>query len=77
MTTPPDPFTDLRYRIICHELDGEHDTVILDVTTRGYIIATGTIDPNGTLHGRGSQAGPIALRRRLAALIADDEQLAG
>jgi Transposase IS66 family len=31
---------------------------------------------NGTMHGHGTHAGPLALRRRLARLIADDEQLA-
>lgn len=29
------------------------------------------------MHGEGTHAGPLALRRRLARLIADDEQLAG
>jgi len=66
-----------RYRIVCYELDGEHETVILDSTARGFIAATGTIDHTGTMHGRATQAGPLHLRRRLAALIADDEQLAG
>jgi hypothetical protein len=67
--------TELRYRIVCYELDGENQTVILDTTARGFIAVTGTIDENGTMHGRGTQAGPIALRRRLAALITDDEHL--
>jgi hypothetical protein len=73
----PDPFSELRYRIVCYELDAETKIEILDTTARGYIIIAGTIDPNGTVHARGSQAGPITLRRRLAALIADDEQLTG
>jgi hypothetical protein len=29
------------------------------------------------MHGEGTHAGPLALRRRLARLIADDELLAG
>jgi len=71
-TAPPG----LRYRIVCYEIDGDQETVILDTTARGFIAVTGTIDEHGTMHGRGTQAGPLHLRRRLAALIADDEQLA-
>ncbi len=66
-----------RYRIVCYELDGEHETVILDTTARAFIAATGTIDHTGTMHGRATQAGPLHMRQRLAALIADDDQLAG
>ena len=29
------------------------------------------------MHGKGTHAGPLTLRRRLARLITDDEQLAG
>lgn len=29
------------------------------------------------MHGEGTHAGPLTLRRRLASLIADDDQLAG
>jgi hypothetical protein len=72
---PSDPLAQLHYRIVCYELDGDQETVILDTTARGYIIITGTIDENGTMHGRGTQAGPITLRRRLARVIADDDQL--
>lgn len=70
------PPRELRYRVVCHELDGETETEILNITAPGYIIIAGHTDPNDTMHARGSQAGPITLRRRLAALIADDEQLA-
>jgi hypothetical protein len=75
-TIPPDPFSDLRYRIVCYEIDGTEETMILDTTARGYIIATGTINENGTMQGHANQAGPLHLRRRLAAVIADDDQLA-
>lgn len=71
---PPDPL----YRIVCHELNGEdEDEIILDVTAPCYIIIAGAVDTNGIMNARASQAGPITLRRQLAALIADDELLAG
>jgi hypothetical protein len=72
-----DPFPETRYRIVCYELEGDQQTVILDATARGFIIVTGTIAGDGTMHGEGTHAGPLPLRRRLARLIADDEQLAG
>jgi hypothetical protein len=50
--------------------------VIFDETARGFIALTGTITQDGTMHGAGTHAGPLALRQRLARLIADDEQLA-
>jgi hypothetical protein len=71
----PEP-TELRYRIVCSELDGEHETVILDTTARAFIAVTGTLDENGTMHGAGTHAGPLPLRKRIARMIADDEQLA-
>lgn len=70
MPEPSPP--ELRYRIVCYELDGDKQTVILDA-----IAVTGTIAEDGTMHGQGTHAGPLTLRRRLARLIADDEQLAG
>jgi hypothetical protein len=73
MPQPPE----LRYRIVCYELDGEDETVILDTTARAFIAVTGTLDENGTMHGSGTHAGPLPLLRRIAKLIADDEQLAG
>ena len=73
----PTPMPELRYRIVCYELEGDTQTVIIDATARGFIAVTGTIDEHGTMHGEGTHAGPLALRRRLARLIADDEQLAG
>jgi len=71
-----DPFPETRYRIVCYELEADQQTVIFDATARGFIAVTGTITENGTMHGEGTHAGPIALRRRLARLIADDEELA-
>lgn len=71
-----DPFPQTRYRIVCYELENDQQTVIFDDTARGFIAITGTIDNNGTMHGNGTHAGPITLRRRLARLIADDEELA-
>lgn len=68
--------TELRYRIVCYELDGENEIVILDTTARAFIAVTGTLDENGTMHGKGTHAGPLPLLERIARLIADDEQLA-
>jgi hypothetical protein len=73
----PRPLGEIRYRIVCYELEAGQQTVILDTTARGFIAVTGTIDQDGTMHGEGTHAGPLALGRRLARLIADDEQLAG
>jgi hypothetical protein len=50
--------------------------VILDTTTRAFIAVTGTLDERGTMHGKGTHAGPLPLLKRIARLIADDEQLA-
>jgi hypothetical protein len=73
----PRPLAETRYRIVCYEIEGDQQTVILDATARGFIALTGTIAEDGTMRGEGTHAGPLALRRRLARLIADDEQLAG
>ncbi|MGH3546040.1 MAG: hypothetical protein ACRDPW_08975 [Mycobacteriales bacterium] len=66
---------ELRYRIVCYELQGDQQTVILDATARAFILVTGTIIEDGTMRGEGTHAGPLQLRRRLARLIAEDEQL--
>jgi hypothetical protein len=71
------PLPELRYRIVCYELQDDQQTVILDATAQGFIAVTGTIQDNGTMRGEGTHAGPLPLQRRLARLIADDEQLAG
>ena len=70
------PAHEIRYRIVCYELEDGRQTVILDTTARGFIAVPGTIADDGPMHGEGTHAGPPALRRRLARLIADDEQLA-
>ena len=78
MPEPPQrPPHEITYRIVCYELEADQQTVILDATARGFIAVTGTITEDGTMHGQGTHAGPLPLRRRLARLIADDEQLAG
>ena len=77
MPEPPRrPLDEISYRIVCYELEGDQQSLILDATARGFIAVTGTIAEDGTMHGQGTHAGPLALRRRLARLIADDEQLA-
>ena len=63
-------------RIVCFELDGENQTVILDITARAFIAVTGTLDENDAMHSLGTHAGPLPLLKRIAKLIADDEQLA-
>jgi hypothetical protein len=73
----PRPLPEIRYRIVCYELEGDQQTAILDATARAFIAVTATIDNDGTMRGAGTHAGPLALRRRLARLIADDEQLTG
>ncbi len=64
------------YRIVCYELEAGQQTVILDTTARAFIAVTGTLDENGAMHGNGTHAGPLPLLKRIARLIADDEQLA-
>ena len=66
---------ELRYRIVCYELHDDQQTAILDATARAFILVTGTITEDGTMRGEGTHAGPLGLRRRLARLIAEDEQL--
>lgn len=65
-----------RYRIVCYELEGDTETVILDTTADAVIAVGGTLDENGTMRGQGTNAGPLPLLKRIARLIADDEQLA-
>ncbi len=71
-TKPPE----LRYLIVCYELDGDDETVILDSTARAFIAVAGTLDQDGAMHGAGTHAGQRSLRKRIARMIADDEQLA-
>ena len=63
------------YRIVCYEIENGEQTMIFDATARGFIAVTGTIAEDGTMHGQATHAGPLPLRRRLARLIAEDEQL--
>lgn len=72
----PRALPEIRYRIVCYEIEGDQQTKILDATARGFIALTATIADDGTMHGKGTHAGPLTLQRRLARLIADDEQLA-
>ncbi len=67
---------ELSYRIVCYELEAGKQTVILDTTARAFIAVTGTLDEDGTMHGKGTHAGPLPMLKRVARLIADDEQLA-
>jgi len=67
---------ELSYRIVCYELDDDTETVILDTTARAFIAVTGTLDEHGAMHGKGTHAGPLPLLKRIARLIAEDEQLA-
>lgn len=75
----PDPAQPpaLCYRIVCYELDGEKETVILDSTARAFIAVSGTLEDDGTMRGAGTHAGPMPLLKRIASLIADDQQLSG
>ncbi|MGO9971569.1 MAG: hypothetical protein ACLP01_01815 [Solirubrobacteraceae bacterium] len=72
----PTMVPEVRYRIVCYELEGDTETVILDATADALIAVTGTLDENGTMRGQGTNAGPLSLLKRIARLIVDDEQLA-
>jgi len=43
MMPKPTPIPAPRYRIVCYELEGDQQSVILDATARGFIAVTGTI----------------------------------
>ena len=75
MPEPPE-LPELRDRIVCYELEGGTETVILDTTARAFIAVTGILDEHGTMHGKGTHAGPLPLLKRIARLIAEDEHLA-
>jgi hypothetical protein len=51
----PTPIPELRYRIVCYELEDDQQTVILDATTQAFIAVTGTIDENNTMRGKGTK----------------------
>ncbi len=71
------PLPEVYHRIVGYELQDERQTVILDATAQGFLAVTGTIADDGTMQGEGTHAGPLPLQRRLARLIAEDEQLTG
>jgi hypothetical protein len=59
--TPRRPLPEIHYRIVCYEIEGDQQTIILDATARGFIAVTGTINEDGTMHGEGTHAGPLHL----------------
>jgi hypothetical protein len=65
-----------RYRVVCYELSGDRQQVLMDATGAGFIAATGVISA-GRLKGELASAGPRQLQAHLALRIASDEQLAG
>jgi hypothetical protein len=67
---------DLRYRVVCYELQGDRQRVVMDATGSGFIAATGVILA-GRLRGELASAGPQELQAHLALRIASDDQLAG
>jgi len=67
---------DTRYRVVCYELCGEGEVVVMDATGEGFIAATGAISA-GRLRGELLSAGTAELQAHLALRIASDEQLAG
>lgn len=65
-----------RYRVVCYELRGEGQQVVMDATGEGFIAAAGVISA-GRLRGELMSAGTEELQAHLALQIASDEQLAG
>jgi hypothetical protein len=72
----PQPLPETRYRIVCYEIEDDQQTIILDATAQAFIAATGTIDENNTMRGKGTPRRRLPLQPRLARVIADDQQLA-
>jgi len=64
------------YRVVCYELSGEGERVVMDATGEGFIAATGEIS-GGRLRGELLSAGSGELQAHLALRIAGDELLAG
>jgi hypothetical protein len=71
-TASPHP----RYRVVCYELQGDRQQLVMDATGAGLIAATGVISA-GRLKGELGSAGPQELQAHLALRIASDDQLAG
>lgn len=67
--------TDARYRLLCYELSGSEERMVIDATGEGFIVATGAISA-GRLRGELLSAGSEELQAHLALRIASDEQLA-
>jgi hypothetical protein len=67
--------TDPCYRVVCYELSGDRQQVVMDATGDGFIAATGVIVA-GRLRGELVSAGTEDLQAHLALRIANDEQLA-
>lgn len=65
----------LRYRVVCYELCGDRERVVMDATGAGFIAATGVLSA-GRLRGELVSAGPHELQLHLALRIASDERLA-
>lgn len=65
----------LRYRVVCYELSGDREQVVMDATGAGFIAATGVLSA-GRLKGELASAGPHELQVHLALRIASDDQLA-
>lgn len=65
-----------RYRVVCYELSGEREEVVIDATGAGFIAATATIQA-GVMDGELASAGPQALQEHIALMIANDDQIAG
>jgi hypothetical protein len=66
---------DLRYRVVCYELSGYREQLVMDATGAGFIAATGVLSA-GRLKGELMSAGPRELQLHLALRIASDDQLA-
>lgn len=67
---------DTRYRVVCYELSGSDERVVMDAIGEGFIAATGAISA-GRLRGELLSAGTAELQAHLALQIASDERLAG
>jgi hypothetical protein len=72
----PAPHPRPRYRVVCYELIGEREELIMDVTDQGFVVATGGITAT-VMEGELCHAGPHKLQAHLALLIANDKQLLG
>ena len=65
-----------RYRVVCYELAGGRESVVMEATGEGFVAATGTMS-GGRMRGELSGAGPSELQAHIALMIANHEQLVG